>query len=315
MTAAGIASALARVAAPLKRRTVVAGGLAAVAAGTGVLALGAWLARWRVVESPAWVIVAWVLAALTLALVVAASRRRLAALEPAPLAATLEATGRFREGSLRLLLLPAAGGTSHALRAAAEARLARDVTNDGPSALADLHGWTRRMLGRGAVTLAAAAALLVLAGPVHGTAAALWDPRAAFAMLSTPVRLTASEEAVERGESVTFSMSAAGRRDGVLWTRAPGEGWSAQPVLLDEAGVATRMVGPLEGDLLARFESGGRKSDTVQVQVRLAVFLGSLQVTAEYPAYLNLEPETMPVTGDTLLIPAGTRLVTEGRAS
>lgn len=315
MTSPGIASALAGVAAPLRRRTFVAGVLAAVAAGTGVLALGAWLVRWRVVESPAWVIVAWLLAAVTMAWVVAAARRRLVALEPAPLAATLEATGRFREGSLRLLLLPAAGGTSHSLRAAADARVARDVTADGPAALADLHGWTRRMLGRAAVTLAGAAALLVLAGPVHGTAAALWDPGAAFALLSTPVRLAASEEAVGRGESVTFSMSAAGRRDGVLWTRAPGEGWSAQAVRLDDAGVATRVVGPLEGDLLARFESGGRESDTVQVRVRLAVFLGSLQVTAEYPAYLNLEPETMPFTGDTLLIPAGTRLVSEGRAS
>ncbi|MFN2327113.1 MAG: hypothetical protein ABR551_14710, partial [Gemmatimonadales bacterium] len=315
MTPPGLASALQGVATPLRRRTVVAGGLAVVAAGIGVLALGAWLARLRVVESPAWVIVTWLVAAMTIAWVVVVARRRLAALEPAPLAATLEATGRFREGSLRLLLLPAAGGTSPSLRAAADGMLARDVAADGPAALAELHGWTRRMLGRAAATLAGAAALLMLAGPVHGTAAALWDPGAAFALLSMPVRLAASEESIERGESVTFSMSAAGRREGVLWTRAPGEGWSAAPVRLDDAGVATRVVGPLEGDLFARFESGGRDSDTLHVRVRLAVFLGSLQVTAEYPAYLNLEPETMPVAGDTLLIPAGTRLVTEGRAS
>lgn len=315
MTTPGLASALEGVATPLRRRTFVAGGLAAVAAGTGVLALGAWLVRLGVVESPAWVIVAWLLAALTVAWVVVVARRWLAALEPAPLAATLEATGRFREGSIRLLLLPAAGGTSPSLRAAADGMLARDVAADGPAALADLHGWTRRMLGRAVVTLAGAAALLVLAGPVHGTAAALWDPVAAFALLSTPVRLAASEDAVERGESVTFSMSAAGRRDGVLWTRAPGEGWSAQPVRLDDAGLATRVIGPLEGDLFARFESGGRDSDTLHIRVRLAVFVGSLQVTAEYPDYLNLEPETMPGAGDTLLIPAGTRLVTEGRAS
>lgn len=315
MTTPGLAAALAAVATPLRRRLVLVGVLASMAAGTGVLALAAWLARLGVVESPAWVLLAWLLAGVTAGAVSLAARRRVLALEPTSLATTLEGTGRFREGSLRLLLQPPAGGSSPSFMSAADARLAAAVTADGPTALADLHGWNRRMLGRAGTALAGAATLLVLADPVQGTAAALWKPGMAFDLLSMPVRLEASADAVDRGESVTLNMSAAGGRDGVLWTRAPGETWRAEPVRLDGSGAAARIVGPLDGDIFARFESGGRDSDTVHVRVRLPVFLGSLQVTAEYPDYLELEPETLPVAGDTVLIPAGTRLVTDGRAS
>jgi hypothetical protein len=51
------------------------------------------------------------------------------------------------------------------------------------------------------------------------------------------------------------------------------------------------------------------------VKVRLPVFLGELAVTARYPAYLDLEAEPVPTDGDTLLLPAGTRLETRGEAT
>jgi hypothetical protein len=53
----------------------------------------------------------------------------------------------------------------------------------------------------------------------------------------------------------------------------------------------------------------------VLVQVRLPVFLGALTVTAHYPRYLDLESEPVPTDGDTLLLPAGTRLETRGEAT
>jgi hypothetical protein len=49
--------------------------------------------------------------------------------------------------------------------------------------------------------------------------------------------------------------------------------------------------------------------------VRLPVFLGSLSVTARYPSYLGLENEPLPTSGDTLILPAGTRLETRGEAT
>ena len=51
------------------------------------------------------------------------------------------------------------------------------------------------------------------------------------------------------------------------------------------------------------------------IRVRLPVFLGTLTVTAHYPAYLDLEAEPVPTGGDTLLLPAGTRLETRGEAT
>ena len=51
------------------------------------------------------------------------------------------------------------------------------------------------------------------------------------------------------------------------------------------------------------------------IRVRLPVFLGTLSVTAHYPPYLELEAEPVPTGGDTLLLPAGTRLETKGEAT
>ena len=51
------------------------------------------------------------------------------------------------------------------------------------------------------------------------------------------------------------------------------------------------------------------------VRVRLPVFLGSVIVTAHYPSYLGLDAEPVPTGGDTLLLPAGTRLDTRGEAT
>jgi hypothetical protein len=75
------------------------------------------------------------------------------------------------------------------------------------------------------------------------------------------------------------------------------------------------MTGALQSDLFARLTSGSRASDTVVIRVRLPVFLGTLSVTAHYPAYLGLEAEPVPTGGDTLLLPAGTRLETRGEAT
>jgi hypothetical protein len=74
-------------------------------------------------------------------------------------------------------------------------------------------------------------------------------------------------------------------------------------------------MGPLRSDLHARLTSGGRSSDTLLVHVRLPVFLGSLTVTARYPRYLRMEDEPVPTSGDTIILPAGTRLETRGSAT
>ena len=72
---------------------------------------------------------------------------------------------------------------------------------------------------------------------------------------------------------------------------------------------------PLMADLVARVEAGGRRSDEVRVSPRLAAFLGAFSVVAHYPSYLGLDAEALPIGGDTLVLPEGTRLAVSGRAT
>ena len=113
----------------------------------------------------------------------------------------------------------------------------------------------------------------------------------------------------------TFQLEAMGRSVATLWLRTPGESWKPRGVKLDSLGRATILSPPLQTDLFARLTSGSRSSDTVVVRVRLPVFLGSLSVTARYPPYLGMESEPVPTGGDTLILPAGTRLETHGEAT
>ncbi|MGH7631734.1 MAG: DUF4175 family protein, partial [Gemmatimonadales bacterium] len=163
--------------------------------------------------------------------------------------------------------------------------------------------------------LALGLATLGAAGPMSGAASALWHPRRAWQMTIAPVRLEAAADVVDRGGTVALNIDAIGRRHAILWLRAPGERWRPTPVALDSLGQARYVTAPLLGDLFARVTSGRRSSDTVAVRVRLPVFLGSLAVTARYPRYLSLDDEPIPVTGDTVLLPAGTRLETKGTAT
>jgi hypothetical protein len=117
---------------------------------------------------------------------------------------------------------------------------------------------------------------------------------------------------VDRGQPGELLVEARGRRVATLWLRSPGESWKPKGIRLDSLGRARVSTSPLSSDLFARLTSGSRSSDTVTIRVRLPVFLASLSVTARYPSYLGMENEAVPTGGDTLLLPAGTRLETRG---
>lgn len=315
MTGHRTGEALGALAAPLRRRSTLVTAVAVVGSMLAVLGATAWLARIGVLRTPLWVLLAWAGAFSVGGWIVREGWRVLRRFAPDPLAEMLEASGQFRAGSVRLLLEPSALGTSEGLFGAADLHQAGEVRREGPVALADTWAGMRRRTRLALVAAAGGVGLLATAGPVGGTAAALWRPDLAWEAAVAPVRLAASAEAVDRGESVTLTLLATGRRNAVLWTRAPGEAWTAREVALDSAGRGEEVVGPLTGDLFARLTAGNRGSDTLHITVRLPVFLGALTVTAEYPGYLGLDPEPLPVSGDTLLLPAGTRLRTVGRAT
>jgi hypothetical protein len=280
-----------------------------------VLALAAWSARAGLVQSPVWVPAAWVLAALVAGLILALAARRARDLLPTGIASRLERAGAWRAGSLRAMLDSAVPGTSDALHAEADQALARDLLARADRELA---GERRRMHGLlrvAAVLLALGIGLLGAAGTTRGPAALLWRPAHALAMVASPLRLDVDRRMVKAGDSVRLQVRAPGRRRVTLWTRSPGTTWSSSAVVLDSVGLAVLSTGPLTEGLFAHVTEGSRTSDTLEITVKRPAFLAALALTIRYPAYLGLEDEPAPVGGDTLLLPAGSRLEAQGEAT
>jgi hypothetical protein len=134
-------------------------------------------------------------------------------------------------------------------------------------------------------------------------------------MVASPLRLEADRKAVRAGDSVALTMSAPGRRGVTLWTRSPGTVWVSTAIPLDSMGHARFVAGPLTEALFAHVTEGHRSSDTLEITVRRPAFLAAFAVTIRYPGYLRLEDEPASVGGDTLLLPAGSRLEARGEAT
>lgn len=307
--------ALELVARPLRWRRQLA--WAAGITGAVLLLLGGmtWLARLDVVRSLAWVPVAWISSVLLAAAAVQAWHRVSARFHVRSLATWLEESGAWRLGSLRALLDRPQAGASGELAVAADAASAAAVDTRGTAAVQTLSDRLAREVRAGLGILGLGAIVVATSGALRGPGAALWHPVRAWRAVVSPVQLTASADSVDRGMPVTLSVNTHGRKDATLWLRAPGEPWRETPLALDADGSTQYQVDSLQADLYARVSSGDRGSDTIAVHVRQPVFLGGLTVTAHYPAYLGLEDEPVPAVGDTVMLPAGTRLETRGEAT
>jgi hypothetical protein len=306
---------LAELAAPLRRWPRLAIAAGGAAAGLAALGSAAWMARLGWVEGGLWVGAAWALVGGLAAVAYVLWSRGGAAGDPVAAAALLEHSGGWRRGSLTGLVRGPAEGTSAELLAIADGASAEDLAARGGSALAPLVGRQKRRALVAGVALLSAVLLLAAARPTRGRAALLWDPEGAWLAATAPLRVTGPDSAVDRGTVVTLTVEAAGRREAILWLRAPGETWRGTPIALDAEGKGTYRTAPLSADLFARITAGGRGSDTLTVQVRVPAFLGTVVVQARYPEYLGLESEPLPLDGDTVLLPAGTRLQTTGEAT
>jgi uncharacterized protein DUF4175 len=313
----GIATtrALHRLSRPLRLRARA--GWIALGLGAAALLLGAsaWAVRWGWIAAPQWVLIAWVVAVCVVVVVGWLAWNEIAALSHGRVAERLEELGEWRRGTLTGLLDQPAPGVSHSLLSQADDALASEVERRGGAAVEPLARPVRAVGLVGLGVLLAGLGAFSSAGPVGGAASALWHPGRAWRAMVAPVRIAADRSVVDRGDSVSFRIEAIGRRTAMVWMRAPGEVWRPRGVRLDSLGYATLSSGPLSSEVFARVTSGSRTSDTILVKVRLPVFLGALAVTAHYPGYLNLESEPVPTDGDTLLLPAGTRLETKGEAT
>ncbi len=315
MTAVATREALQRLSRPLRIRARL--GWIALGLGTSALVLGtaAWLVRLQWLTAPYWVLAAWGAALVALGALLFLAWSALARLTPGRVARQLEEQGAWRQGTLTSLLDSAAPGTSASLFGMADRVLAGELTERGQEAVKPIAAPVRSLVLLGGALLLAGLGAFTTAGPVKGVAAALWHPGKAWDATVAPVRIHAAREIVDRGDSVEFRVEAIGRRTATLWLRTPGEPWRPRGVRLDTLGQATVSSGPMQTDVYARVTGGSRASDTVLVRVRLPVFLGSITVTAHYPGYLDLESEPVPTDGDTLILPAGTRLETRGEAT
>ncbi len=300
---------------PVRRAAIAARALPVVGGVVLTFALVAWSARWERGNLPLFVLAAWVALIMGGGLAVWHATRQRATWAARGVAGRLEATGAARRGALTALLDPAVAGTSPALHEAARDAALAHVTREGDAALApDVARWRQRARLATAGTAVAVAALLA-ARPLDGTAAMLWQPWQAWSALTAPVRLGTSTPIVDRGATARLEIRAWGQRRATLRTRAPGESWQEQEVTLDATGNAMVTTAPLQADMLAEVMAGGRISTELRIAVRLPAFLGSVTLTAEYPTYLGLDAEVLPVDGDTLLLPEGTRLAVMGRAT
>jgi hypothetical protein len=279
-----------------------------------LLGLGAWGARLGWFGQPWWVLAVWGLSLVLVASLALLALRQRRVLTPAWLAGQLESRG-FRHGSLSGHLEAAARGTSEALLSVADGRQAAELAARAPALVPIVRRPLRRRALQAGAGLILGALLLISARSTHGPAALLWRPSDAWEASLAPLAISLSSEEVDRGGQVDVAVIARGRQRAILWVRAPGESWKGRGLVLDSLGRATTTLGPLDSDLFVRLTSGGRSSDTLQVRIRMAAFLGTLRVTARYPGYLGLEDEQIPTDGDTVVVPEGTRLETRGEAT
>ncbi|HRP09042.1 MAG TPA: hypothetical protein PLL69_11205, partial [Gemmatimonadales bacterium] len=305
-----------RAARPLRRAVGWRVLLPAVLAGMALLVAAAWISTTGFFGvAAALVLAGWLALVAGLVLGAMRARRARARLDTAAVADALEALGPTRRGALTTLLAPAARGSSNELHFAAVEHQADWVAERGAAVLEGSIVAERSRTRRHAALLAMALGGLLLARPLGGAPAMVLKPWLAWQAMVEPVRLSVSAEQVAQGESVELEITALGQTSARLQMRRPGESWREQVVALDPSGHAAVETGPLDGDLVARAVAGGRTSREVRVSIRLPVFLGSFTLTARYPEYLGLESESLPTDADTLVIPEGTRLRLQGRAT
>ena len=267
-----------------------------------------------------WVALAWMLivaSGVAAVWAVRLTRREAAA---AAVGRLVETAAGARSGSVVGVVgtAPAtASGTSRDLLAAADVGAAAVVSRAAPAVHGLLGRTTRRRITVGAAAALAGALLLVAANPppASGRAAVFWHPLRAWRDAHAPVRLAVDRRIVRRGDTVTVTVAAPGSTRATLWTRGPGEPWQAVPLGLAPDGRAARRLGPLEADLYLRASSGGRSSRELKVEVALPAFLAELGLTARFPAYLVRADEPLLAGPDTVLLPAGTEILTSGMAS
>ncbi len=300
----------------LVRRSAVAGVLFTLGLVLAALAAGVLAGRLGLYRSlPPTVLVAWVAALGAVVWGLVWWRRRRRQLGVMALAEAVERAGKQRRGSVAGVAAWDEVAGSASLASLADGRVAAWLSVEGEGALAPVRRRAGRSLRAGVAVFASAMLVFAGSGPAAGGGAPFWRPLSLLAPARGPVTLVVDRTTVRRGERVTATVTAIGRRSAVLLVRAPGEAWDELSLMLDTAGRATAQLGPLESDRYLRVVSGGDASETVRVRVALPALLAELQLLARYPGYLERADEPIAAGADPVLLPVGTAALTRGRAT
>lgn len=290
--------------------TLVVGAVAAVLA-AGALALGSsrWLSLPRPVPFLLWLVAIAVIA--FGARLAARMRGRIATLPG--VATQIERERALRDGSLRGTMEVAGTGILGRLGADAMARRLNEL-GDTPLA-PSLRRRMFRWVGIGALATAAGVAALVVgtATAPDGWAALLHPIRAWSGTLLEGVRVDSLPGSVLRGERITVTVRAPGRREVTIAHRRTGATWRSITIPVTE-GVGSIRLEPLDADLTLFATDGRALSDTATVRVVERPFIGEVNIRAQFSGYLGRQVEVIPL-GEPVRVPQGTRLTVEGTSS
>lgn len=282
---------------------------AGLAAGAFLLGEGRWLVLPRALPSLLWLTL-FLLALLGAILL----RRRLSpSVSLEALAARIERERSLRHGSLRGALEVAEQSPLGAL--AAELQV-RELERISGSVLApQFVGRLQRLLFlAGALATTGMVCVLVARRVVPDGWAAATDPLGAWTgRLWGGVKIERVPPAVLRGERLTISVRAPGRRSVELAYRRTGHPWERVAVPL-RGDTGSAVVGPVDADLAVFATDGRARSDTVSVRMVERPYIAEVRLQARFPAYLRRQSETLPV-GEPLRLPRGTVLSISGLAS
>ncbi|HET9454954.1 MAG TPA: hypothetical protein VFO66_11780 [Gemmatimonadaceae bacterium] len=295
-----------------------AAGIALVAAASVVIiGLGAWLlagTRWITLPRGTPLLVWVVLLGANAAVIVWAIRRLRRDLAAPAVAAAIEREQTLRAGELRGVMEVS---TESAIARRADQRLAQRLENVGPTLAPSLQRSSRMSALRAAGVAAVTLVLLLVAAPsLSDGLQAIRRPLAAWKGTLLPaLGFRGLPPELLRGEPLTVTVDAPGRRTLQLSVRSTGEGWRTLTLAVDSArGVAVADVGQVRGDLQLVASDGRSETDTTVVRVTDRPFVGGVVLRAVYPEYLGRAPEGLPV-GEPARVPRGTTVHVSGRAS
>ncbi|MBV6521613.1 MAG: hypothetical protein MNPFHGCM_01756 [Gemmatimonadaceae bacterium] len=281
----------------------------AVAAAVYWLGGARWLELPRVLPFTLWAIV--------IGIVVVGLRRGRAMVrrgsELSQVALAVEQERALRTGSLRGTLEVANSGALGRLSAEKMAERLRSLDSPVLAPIARKRALTRALAGC-VVALAGAFGMVSSATAAPDGWAALLHPlRAWTGTLLDGVTLGRVPAAVLRGERVTLTVRAPGRKSVEVSQRRTGGAWLRSNHVVKD-GITTVRLDPIDATLLVFATDGRAISDTATISVVERPFIGGVTIRASFPAYLNRRDETISL-GEPARIPRGTVLALDGQSS